>query len=109
MYAFAIVALLALATLKVADFLIDNIPGTERFRSLLVFVLGVGSVVWLDLSLFAEWGIDIRQDGLGVWLTGFVVAGLTVPWRAAFRFATHDTATGDESLGEQGGFLRKAA
>ena len=34
MYQFAVVALLALATVKVVDFLIDNIPLIERFRSL---------------------------------------------------------------------------
>src|SRR4051812_37635400 len=38
MYHFAIVALLALATLKLVDFLVDNIPGLERFRSLGTFL-----------------------------------------------------------------------
>lgn len=109
MYTFAVVALLALATLKTVDFLCDNIPGIDMFRSLLVFVLGVGSVVWLDFSVFAEWGLSIRTEALGVWLTGFVVVGMTVPWRAAFRWLTNEHATGDESLGEHTGFLRKAA
>jgi hypothetical protein len=109
MYAFAIVGLLALATVKVVDFLCDNFEVIERFRSLLTYVVGIGAVVWLDFSLFAEWGIGVRDATLGVWLTGFIVTGMTVPWRAVFRFVTHDHATGDEALGQPMGFLRRAA
>jgi hypothetical protein len=110
MYDFAIVALLALATLKIVDFLCANISPIESFRSLLTFVIAVGAVVWLDYSLFDSWNIDIRDQDLGVWVTGFLAAGLTVPWRAAFGWLTHDRATGDESLGaETTGFIRRAA
>lgn len=109
MYQFAVAALLALATLKVVDFVVDNATPIERFRSLMIYVVGVGSVVWLDFNLFAEWDVAIRDETLGVWVTGFVVTGMTVPWRAAFRWLTHDQANGDESLGEHMSFLRKAA
>ncbi|HEY3142193.1 MAG TPA: hypothetical protein VGJ86_13740 [Acidimicrobiales bacterium] len=109
MYQFAVVALLALATVKTVDFVCDNLSFVERFRSLLTYVVGVGAVVWLDFSVFSEWNIGIRNDTLGVWMTGFVVTGFTVPWRAAFRWLTHDQANSDESLGEHMGFLRKAA
>jgi hypothetical protein len=109
MYDFAIVALLALATIKTVDFVCDNLAVVERFRSLLTYVAGIGAVLWLDFSVFAGWNIDIRNDDIGIWLTGFMVVGATVPWRAAFRWVTHDQATGDESLGEHGGMLRKAA
>jgi len=105
MYQFAVVALLALATLKVVDFVCDNLAVLERFRSLLTYVAGIGAVLWLDFSLFQEWDIAIRNDDIGVWLTGFVVVGLTVPWRAAFRWLTHDQATSDESLGEHMPFI----
>lgn len=108
MYAFAIVALLALATVKVVDFICDNLMEIERFRSLLIFVAGIGSVVWLDFSVFAEWDIAVRDATLGVWLTGFIVTGMTVPWRAVFRFVTHDHATGDEALGQHMGLRRVA-
>lgn len=109
MYQFAVLALLALATLKVVDFVVGNVTAIERFRSLMAFVVGVGVVVWLDFNLFAEWNIAIRDEDLGVWITGFLVTAMTVPWRAAFRWLTHDQATSDESLGEQMGILRKAA
>jgi hypothetical protein len=109
MYEFAVVALLALATVKVVDFISDNISLVERFRSLLTFIVAVGATVWLDYSLFQGWGVAIRNDSLGIWITGFVVAGLTVPWRAVFGWLTHDRATGDESLGEHKPIIRKVA
>jgi hypothetical protein len=99
MYEFAIVALLALAILKVTDFVSDLVPLLERFRSIVALVLALVVVVGLDYSLFAGWGIDIREATYGPWVTAVVVWGLTVPWRAMFAFLTHDRATGDESLG----------
>ena len=99
MYHFAIVALLALATVKIVDFLAGNLPMVERLRSLLTFVLGIGAVWVLDYSLFDGFGVDVRNHDTGVWITGFMVAGLTVPWRALFGYLTHDRATVDETLG----------
>ena len=109
MYHFAIVALMALAVLKVVDFLTDNITILARARTLLTFVAGIVAVMALDYSLFESWGIAIRDRDLGVWLTGFIVAGATVPWRALFGFMTHNEATKDETLGDHAPMLRKAA
>lgn len=109
MYPLAVVALLALAVLKVADFISDVVPPLERFRSLLALVVALVVVVGLDFSLFAAWGVDIREDVLGSWVTAFVVWGLTVPWRAVFGYLTHDRATGDESLGGPAGTIGRAA
>ena len=39
MYDFAIVALLALATLKLVDFLTDSVPQLRNMRTLLTFVI----------------------------------------------------------------------
>ena len=84
MYDFAVVALLALAALKLVDFLSDAVPAVQKMRSLLTFVVAVGGTVLLDYSVFRAWGIDIRNATVGTWITGFIVAGLTVPWRALF-------------------------
>jgi hypothetical protein len=100
MYDFAIVALLALATLKLVDFLSDAVPQLRNMRSLLTFVLAVGGAVLLDYSVFRGFGIEIRNDTVGTWITGLVVAGMTVPWRALFGYLTHDRAAADETLGE---------
>ena len=99
MYTFAVVALLALATVKLVDFLADNIAIADRARSLLTFVIAVGAVVWLNFSMFDGWDIAVRNRDLGMWITGFVVAGGTVPWRALFSYVTHDRAMSDETLG----------
>jgi len=108
MYDFAIVALLALATLKLVDFLTDAIPQLRNLRSLATFVIAVGTTVLLDYSVFRGFGIGIRNDTVGTWVTGFVVAGMTVPWRALFAYLTHDRATADETLGEHTPSVRAA-
>jgi len=108
MYAFAVVALLALATLKLVDFVTDMVPALRNLRTLLTYVVGVGATVLLDFSIFAAFGVTIRNDAVGTWITGFVVAGLTVPWRALFAYLTHDRARADETLGEATAHVRAA-
>jgi branched-subunit amino acid ABC-type transport system permease component len=100
MYDFAIVALLALATLKLADYVTDVVEPLRKWRSLLTFVIAVGATVLLDYSVFSAWDVGIRNDDVGTWVTGFMVAGLTVPWRALFGYLTHDRAATDETLGD---------
>jgi hypothetical protein len=109
MYTFAIVALLALGTVKLVDFLADNIDALGRIRSLMTYVVGVGSAVALDYSLFDGFQTTIRNHDLGVWMTGFMVVGMTVPWRAIFTYLTHDRAMADETLGHHSPILRKVA
>ena len=108
MYDFAIVALLALATVKLVDFLTDAIPQLRSLRSLMTFVIAVGSTLLIDYSVFKGWGIGIRNDTVGTWVTGFIVAGMTVPWRALFAYLTHDRARADETLGDQTPSVRAA-
>ena len=108
MYTFAIVCLLALATVKLVDFLADNLDIARRMRSLLTFAVAVGAVWLLDWSMFEGFGTDIRDRDLGMWMTGFLVAGMTVPWRALFGFLTHDRSAGDEVLGHHAP-IRKVA
>jgi hypothetical protein len=107
MYHFAIVALLALATVKLVDFVVDNLSMLERFRSLCTFIVAVGAVWFLDYSLFDGFGVAVRDQDTGTWITGFVVAGLTVPWRAVFSWITHEKAI-DESLGHHSPMRRVA-
>ena len=109
MYTFAIVAMLALGTVKLVDFLADNIPAIHRLRSLLTFVVAIGTVLALDYSMFEGWGIGIRDRVFGMWVTGFIVTGMTVPWRALFTYLTHDRAMADETLGTHHPIMRKVA
>jgi hypothetical protein len=109
MYHFALVALLALAVVKVVDVLTDNIEVLQRFRSLLTIGFGVGTVLWLDYSLFEGFDIAIDDRDAGLLLTGFIVAGMTVPWRAVFGYLTHDRAASDETLGQHSPMIKRAA
>jgi len=104
MYDFAVVALLALATMMVVDFVGEHLGDVvERFRSLLTFVVGVGAVVWLDFSVFAGWNIDVRNDDLGVWLTGFMVAGGTLAWKSIFGWLGVVTSADEAPAVDSGG------
>src|SRR5262245_9656308 len=107
MYDFAVVALLALAVVKTVDFLSDQF-NLAKFRSILTFLGGIGAALLLDYSVFTAWGVPIRDADVGVVITGFVITGLTVPWRALFGWLTHERATMDETLGEHTS-LRRAA
>lgn len=109
MYDFAVIVVLALATVKVVDFLSDNVVGLKRLASLLTFVGALGAVWLLNYSLFERWAIDVRNHAIGVWVTGFLVAGMTVPWRAVFSYLTHNKAEIDETLGDHSKSLRPAA
>lgn len=108
MYHFAILALIALATIKVVDFVGDNVPQLHGLRTPLTFFTTVVTVIVLDYSVFAGWGVAVDNADFGVWVTGFMAAGMTVPWRAVFGYLTHDRATSDETLGDHTS-LRRAA
>ena len=108
MYDFAVVAMLALAVVKVVDFLGDTIGPLHRMRSVLTFLGGLGAVWALDYSLFDRFDIAVRNRSAGIWMTGFMVCGATVAWRAMFAYLTHDRAEGDETLGVHTGLHRAA-
>ena len=82
MYHFAIVALLALATYKTVDFVL-SLLGVELPSAIKTFVtLGVGVLATelLDYSVFAGWGINIREAWMGPFFTGLMVGSLTYVW-----------------------------
>lgn len=108
MYDFAVVALTALAVVKVVDFLADATDVLHRMRPILTFLFGIGAMWQLDYSVFENWGVEVRNHASGVWMTGFMVCGATVAWRAIFAYLTHDRAEADETLGNHT-HLRSAA
>jgi hypothetical protein len=94
MYDFAVTILLGLALFKVVDLLEDLVPELTRFHMLVTLVLAVAGAVALDYSVFARYGIDLRQGWMGVWATGLMVAGTTSVWRAMFHWL--GTSEGEE-------------
>ncbi|HEX4978940.1 MAG TPA: hypothetical protein VFV35_02640 [Acidimicrobiales bacterium] len=94
MYDFAIVVLMGIALFKVVDLLEEFVPSLTKFHLLLTLVLAVAGVLALDYSVFANWGVEIRNDDLGTVTTGLMIAGTTSMWRAAFHWL--GTSEGEE-------------
>lgn len=88
MYEFAIVALLGLAVLKVAELLEEVVPGLDRFHTLLTFTLGLVAAVAADYSLFAGYHVVLRESWMGTWGTGLIVGSLAAVWRAGLGYLT---------------------
>ena len=108
MYDFAVITLMALAVVKLVDFLGDTMVSLHRARSVMTFLFGIGAMFALDYSAFDRWGIEVRNHSAGVWMTGFMVCGATVAWRAMFAYLTHDRAEADETLGDHSRSLKAA-
>lgn len=86
MYEFAVVALLGLATLKVADLLSELVPAISRFRTLATMALGILAVAALDYSVFAGFGVEVRDAWYGSVFTGLIVGSLAPVWAAAIAW-----------------------
>ena len=86
MYTFAVVALLGLAVLKIADLLEDFVPGLSRIHALLTYALAVAAAVALDYSMFKGFHIDVRDAWMGPWFTGFVIGSMATVWRVTFGY-----------------------
>ena len=86
MYTFAVVALLGLAALKIADLLEDYVPGLARFHALLTYALAIGAAVALDYSMFKGWHISVADAWMGHWFAGFVIGSFAAVWRVAFGY-----------------------
>ena len=82
MYHFAVVALFGLAILKLADLLVELLPSLGKTRTLLTFALAIAATVAVDYSLFAGFGVQLREAWMGTWATGAVVASLAGAWSA---------------------------
>jgi hypothetical protein len=107
MHDFAITVLLGLALFKIVDFVEDLVPGLTKFHTMVTMVLAVAGVIAIDYSLFDAWGVALRESWMGMWATGFVVAGTTSVWRAAFHYL--GSSEGDEPEVRHTGHLRSAA
>lgn len=109
MYHFAIVALLGLATLKVCDLLEELVPALDKYNTLVRLAIGVGAAVAIDYSMFAGFGISVREHWMGLWGTGLVIGSMATAWRAALGWLGAITEDGREARHEHHGRPRMAA
>lgn len=86
MYDFAIVILLGLALFKVVDLLEEFVPQLAKFHLLITLVLALVGTMLIDYSVFDRYGVDLRTEEMGTWMTGLMIAGTTSIWRAAFSW-----------------------
>ena len=86
MYTFAVTLLLGLALFKLVDVLEDLAPDTTKLHGLVTMVFAVVGAFVMDYSLFDGWNVALREDWMGTFLTGLVIAGATSIWRAAFHW-----------------------
>jgi hypothetical protein len=94
MYEFAVVALLGLVALKVTDLAIENAPGLDRVRTLFTFILAIGLTLALDYSVFAGFGITVREAWMGTVGTGLVAGSLAGAWSAVLGWLGTTSASG---------------
>lgn len=83
MYDFAIVALLGLVTLKLAQLLEEWVPALSKVSLLVRLGIGVGAAFAIDYSMFEGFGIAVREAWLGTMATGLAIGSLTTVWRVA--------------------------
>ncbi|HEX2700085.1 MAG TPA: hypothetical protein VHM89_07770 [Acidimicrobiales bacterium] len=86
MYTFAVILLLGLALFKIVDAFEDLAPAIAKLHGLLTLGIAVIGAFAIDFSLFDGWGVALREDWMGTFLTGATVAGATSVWRAAFHW-----------------------
>ncbi len=80
MYHFAVVALFGLAILKLADLLVELVPSLGKTRTILTFALAIAAMVAVDYSLFAGFGVELRESWMGTVATGAIVGALAGAW-----------------------------
>ena len=102
MYHFAIVALLGLATLKTVEFVL-GILGIELSAALKTFVtLGIGVLATevLDYSVFAGWGVGVRDSWMGPFFTGLMVGAVSYAWTPVLGMIEGLTSRGSSGSSE---------
>ena len=87
MYVFAIAALLGLGILALAMIIERYVMSPEQRPAWMVLLVGLGiGAAWLaDFNIWDLWGVTVRQDWIGVTLTGLALAGLAMAWHEALR------------------------
>jgi len=84
MYTFAMAALLALGVLIVA-MVLERLAARMESPALwgiLLIGLGIGTAWLANFNLWAQWGLTVRWEWVGVTVSGLALAGLAQVWHA---------------------------
>jgi uncharacterized membrane protein len=85
MYIFAIVVLLGLAVTGVSMIMARFVSMATELWALLLIALGVGAAWLADFSMFTAWGVPVREDWIGITMTGLAVGGFAAAWYVVLR------------------------
>ena len=101
MYEFGITMLLGLALVTVVNLASEHLPSIDRFRSAVTVLLAVGGAYMLDFSLFAGFGVELREAWMGPVMTGLIIAGSTTVWQAVLGWLGYEKPARSESTSRQ--------
>ena len=68
-----LLGLAVLVAAKIGNHYLRQISGAWAF---VLVALGIGAAWLIDLNLFSVWSIPVRDSGIGVTVTGILIAGL---------------------------------
>ncbi|MCA1831892.1 MAG: hypothetical protein ABR548_05360 [Actinomycetota bacterium] len=102
MHHFAIVALLGLAVYKTAEFVYGLVNlDDSRIRLLGTLALGIVATELLDYSVFAGWGIAVRDSWMGPLFTGLMVGAMSYVWPAVVSLISSYTRSGSGDIDQR--------
>ncbi|MFI7317032.1 hypothetical protein [Streptomyces venezuelae] len=77
---------MGLAILVAAKVVHRYLSVAQEFWALALVALGMGAAWLADFNLFEAWGLAVRNDTIGIILTGFLIAGASYFWREVLYF-----------------------
>lgn len=98
MYVFAIAALFGLGVMALTGCVDRFLAVAREYRAVAMVVLGVLGAWLADFSLFERWGTPVREEWIGILVSGLAIGGLAHLWHEAFEFLSGLTRkTNDEA------------
>ena len=80
MYVFATAVLFALGIMALAHCVHRFVPSVGDYRSLVMVVFGIAGAWLADFDLWARFGQPVREEWIGMVLTGLALGGLAHVW-----------------------------
>jgi intracellular septation protein A len=97
-HVFAIVLMLALGVMLIGRWVDELVPILRRFTMFTVVVLGVLTAWFADFDVWEQWAVPVRENWIGVVLTGALLGGLAHAWHVVLGFVSGVTRkTNDEA------------
>jgi hypothetical protein len=111
MRVFGLLLLSGLGVMAVANFADRFLSVVHELWTIAATGLGIGFAWLADFNLWKLWHLAVREDWIGVTLTGLILGGLAVFWRELVGFfASLSRKFTDEAVAiEKGQELRRVA